>query len=319
MSEIARCLCCGSDSFANDMTLREMMFGFRNTFGYHQCSDCGTVQIKQDIGSALGRYYPPNYYSFTYKKPAKRPLKDAISRARAEILVRNNALSRLVAYKSDDAFLRQMINLGVRAGDRILDVGCGNGWWLREFARRGFKVAHGVDPYIEKDITEDGFDVWKRELDDVKGQYDFVMFHHSLEHFADPLAALKRVKQILSPSGVCLVRVPTCSSDAFDIYGKDWVQLDAPRHYFIPSREGMKQLGERSGIPLKKTIDDSNGAAFWASEQYQNDIPLHDPKSVLNDRAGSMFTEEQLRAFEAKALSANSKSRGDQAAFVFRQ
>jgi SAM-dependent methyltransferase len=142
----------------------------------------------------------------------------------------------------------------------------------------------------------------------VEGHFDFIMFHHSLEHLSNPHEALLHVARLLSNGGKCLVRIPTVSSDAFDCFGKDWVQLDPPRHYFIPSRKGMEILGARSGLTLDHVTDDSAGWGYYASEQYQRDIPLNAQKALSVMAA---------KSFDDRAKLANEQSRGDQAAFLY--
>jgi len=35
------------------------------------------------------------------------------------------------------------------------------------------------------------------------------------------------------PGGWCVIRIPTVSSFAWEHYREQWVQLDAPRHFFL--------------------------------------------------------------------------------------
>lgn len=57
------------------------------------------------------------------------------------------------------------------------------------------------------------------------------MFHHSFEHIADPFETLCSVRRLLS-SGTCLIRIPIVDSWAWENYGVNWIQIDAPRHFF---------------------------------------------------------------------------------------
>src|SRR5262245_52545571 len=45
-------------------SIREMMFGTRESFEYIECSRCGCIQIA-DIPDDISRHYPPDYYSFS--------------------------------------------------------------------------------------------------------------------------------------------------------------------------------------------------------------------------------------------------------------
>ncbi len=64
-------------------------------------------------------------------------------------------------------------------------------------------------------------------------EFDLILFDHSLEHIADQIGTLKIVRRLLTRDGVCIVRIPIAASDVWKEYDVDWVELDAPRHYFI--------------------------------------------------------------------------------------
>jgi SAM-dependent methyltransferase len=214
--------------------------------------------------------------------------------------------------------IRLFQQIRIRWNHRILDVGCGSGMLLDQLAYLGFPHLLGADPYITADlITPHGAKVRKQHVSDLTGMFDVVMFHHSLEHVPDPLDTLRSAHSLLAPGGLCLVRIPTCSSEAFDLYGPDWVQLDAPRHIVVPSREGMLIAAERTGFVIECVIDDSFAFQFWGSEQYQKGISLvRDPRSyVVNENS---IAPDEMSALDRKAEELNVRHRGDQAAFILR-
>ncbi len=49
------CRICGETGDFPRYQVREMMFGFRDTFSYHQCTVCGCLQIDQ-IPSDMQRF-----------------------------------------------------------------------------------------------------------------------------------------------------------------------------------------------------------------------------------------------------------------------
>jgi hypothetical protein len=96
---------------------------------------------------------------------------------------------------------------------------------------------------------------------------------------------------------------------AWDRYGTAWVQIDAPRHLFVFSREGLPIMARRAGLELEAVRDDSTEVQFLGSELYQAGHPLHE----FSRRFG-WARRRRLRR-EARAL--NALGRGDQAGFVF--
>ena len=58
-----RCKICLHEQQSEPYRVREMMFGFRDTFDYLQCAKCECLQIRE-IPTDIQKYYPKNYYSF---------------------------------------------------------------------------------------------------------------------------------------------------------------------------------------------------------------------------------------------------------------
>jgi SAM-dependent methyltransferase len=201
--------------------------------------------------------------------------------------------------------------LEIKRDARILDVGCGGGALLERLACVGFTRLAGADPFIGADgHTARGIPLMKRYLNEVAGEFDLIMFNHSLEHIPDPVATLRMASERLAPEGICLARVPTTSSEAWNIYGSDWVQADAPRHMVIPSRRGMALAAEKAGLRVVKTFDDSTLGQFMGSEAYRRDIAVTDPRIL---RA---FGPKQIWEWEKRAVQLNRQCRGDQTGFV---
>ncbi len=295
-----KCAICGS-SEGTEHVFREMMFGTRDEFPYWQCAGCGCLQIVQ-IPERIGDYYPNDYYSFDldlhpldrwfyrayFKAPALGPL---ISRVRKD------------PYFADQKF-QAVVEAKPKPGARILDVGCGAGKLVTVLKDVGFD-ALGIDPFAKEETPS----IRRASLEQMEGGWDLIMFHHSLEHMTDHLTVLRTVRERLSPGGVCLVRIPVASW-AWEHYGKDWVQLDAPRHLVIHTPESFRRAAELSGFQLKKTTFDSTIFQFYGSELYQKDTPLSQ-----KDAAWAALSKETISRDTKRAIDLNRQQRGDQASF----
>ncbi len=137
------------------------------------------------------------------------------------------------------------------------------------------------------------------------------MFHHSLEHVPDQLQTLRRARELMAPGGWCIVRIPVASSYAFKHYGVHWVQLDAPRHYFVHTTDSMSRLAAAAGLKLDHVIHDSTALQFWGSEAYRRDVPLGE--------ARRLFSRSEMGGFERRAQALNRRGEGDQACFYLRR
>ena len=184
----------------------------------------------------------------------------------------------------------------------------------------GMKNLLGVDPFIAKDIEyENGLRIQKKEIKDVDGKWDIVMFHHSFEHISDPAKTLATVSGLLTPNGYCVIRIPIVSSYAWNHYKVNWAQLDAPRHYFLHSVESMNILADQAKLNLCKVVYDSHSFQFWGSEQYINDIPLNDKRSYAQNPKTSIFSKREISAFAKRAKELNERKQGDQAIFYLKR
>jgi hypothetical protein len=135
------------------------------------------------------------------------------------------------------------------------------------------------------------------------------MLHHAFEHMPDPLATLQAIAQRLSPQGVCLIRIPIASSYAWEHYRTNWIQLDAPRHFFLHSLQSLGRLTRQAGLRVENILFDSHGGALVVSEMYKRDI------SLAEDIPMNLFSPEELQSFEEQSKRLNHEKRGDQAAF----
>ncbi len=315
------CLACQQKGNFPTFSVKEMMFGTREEFQYFECAACRSVQLSELLPSErIAGYYPADYYSFHKKASDRGAAKLWLYRRRtAHMLGRSDVMGRWFTRMKPDPRLAILAAAGLRYDHRVLDVGCGSGYLLNELAAGGLSNLVGVDPFIDHDLRYDnGVLVHKNTLDGLDESFDFVMFNHSLEHMPDPLEALRSARARLRDGGVCMVRIPTSSSAAYQSYGPDWFQLDAPRHILVPSREGMRIMAEKAGLSLERTIDDSYAASYWASEQYKRGIALRDPRSYSENPAASIFSQEEIQKFARLSDEANRSGKGDQAAFVLR-
>ncbi|MCK8458451.1 class I SAM-dependent methyltransferase [Sphingomonas faeni] len=238
-----------------------------------------------------------------------------ISQRDRAIAGRFTPLGTALAWAKPDQEMSLMRSYGLARDAAILDVGCGAGHFLNRLADIGYTNLLGIDPFIPSDMrSTGGVPILRREVSELDGRFDLVMFNHSLEHVEAPRDVLASASRLLTPNGQCVVRIPTVSSTAWDEYGVDWVQLDAPRHVSLPSRDGMRIAGKAAGMSLERTVDDSSAFQFWASEQYRRDIPLSDPQVFTG-----MFSKTEMGRFKQRASELNAQSRGDQSAFVFKR
>ena len=311
-SVVGLCRICGGAA-EKFFRVREMMFGSRDEFGYFQCADCGCLQISE-IPTYIGEYYPVDYYSFHGGSKNTRLLRDWIRKKRAVYAIERKGLvgALLYAIKKPDPLFSIYERIGATPRDSVLDVGGGCGQHTMSLRRIGFEKAFSIDPNIACDIEADGSVIARKaEIFDIDGVFDLITFHHSFEHMENPKGVLAKACRLASMSGRILIRVPTVSSEAWETYGPNWSNLDAPRHLYLHSRDSISRLAEAAGLRILDMWCDSVAFQFWGSEQYAADIPMNDTRSYSQGLAGSIFTERNIKEFEQRACELNRNDRGD--------
>jgi len=322
-----QCAICGSNEVTSHRAT-EMMFGMRDEFIYLECGECGCLQL-QSPPADMSPYYPSNYYSY---QPLHSSLQEftrlrrwlSHKRNEAQLLNHYN-IWRLIAWLRPRPELVSLSHLLFPASlstrnARVLDVGCGNGTLLLSMAQAGFTSLLGVDPFLPGNIEYGPrCRILARPLDSLVGEtFDLIMFHHSLEHMGSQIETFSTVASMLAPQGVCLIRIPLASSQPWRTYGTHWVELDAPRHYFLHSRKSLEGLARQAGLEVFHVAYDSTGFNYWASELYSQGISLHDPISHERVDPGTIFSGAELQEFEDRARLDNAQERAGRGIFYLR-
>lgn len=311
------CLICkNSLDDAIKFIVKEMMMGTKEEFEYLQCSNCQVLQIKS-LPTDMLQYYE-DYY--TEKKDFIKisQTKKLLWGMRRYLVLQLN-LYPLIKYFSYNTILHWAYISRLNIDSKILDVGCGNGDVLYEFSKHGFRNLYGIDPYL-KVKQSSNLQLEKSDLLSYNPsmKYDLIMFNHSFEHIHTHHENLKRALMLLDTDGTIMIRTPIINK-AFEIYKKNWVQIDAPRHFIIHSLKSMRLLCEMNDAEIFNYFYDSTAFQFLGSEQFKKGISSYASNSYKINLAESIFTEIDISNYEAKAKEFNRLGLGDQAAFFIRK
>jgi 2-polyprenyl-3-methyl-5-hydroxy-6-metoxy-1,4-benzoquinol methylase len=301
-----KCQVCSNDKENQTYEAQERMFRSGDNFRYFQCSECMCLQI-EEFPPNMAKYYPDNYYSYNTLNRDNKIENFLLGLRNKYAVFGRGFIGKLISYKYPNQALESLKLLQIKNSTTILDVGCGSGTLLYRLRELGLTNLLGIDPFNEKDIQyKNGLIIEKRDIYNVEGKWDIVMFHHSFEHIHEPENVLRTVASLLAPEGHCIVRIPTSSSYAWNHYGVNWVQLDAPRHLFLHSVKSMNILSERAGLDLWKVVYDSTSYQFSGSETYAREEP-------------PIFSKKEISAFSKRAKELNETKQGDQAVFYLRK
>lgn len=289
-----------SDTFPT-YKINDKMFKGNEFFEYFECTECGTLQISV-IPTEMSQFYPDNYYSFQSRISFKDKL---IFRIRDFIFYYNypKFLQKKLSVKIPNLALEAFLKLKFPKNIRLLDVGCGEGKFLKSIYFLGYKNIVGIEPFALHTQTKP-FPIIRKNMNEINGKFDVITFNHVLEHIEDIHKTLQNCRELLSKSGTIIIRVPVKDSYAFDFYRENWVQWDAPRHLQLLTKKSFELICEKNGCDLKDYYCDSYKFQFTGSEKYKLGFSYQTSNNI--------FGKKELKNFTKKAIDLNRENRGDQ-------
>jgi len=146
-----------------------------------------------------------------------------------------------------------------KPGQRVLDVGCGNGGFLLKAREVGWQVM-GVDPDPEAVATarQKGLEVRLGSIEVFDGEselFDAITLSHVIEHVHDPKFVLADAYRLLKSGGTLYLDTPNIDSRGSRIFEQHWRGMEAPRHLVLFNVSGLHWLLEQIGftvIPLQR-------------------------------------------------------------------
>jgi SAM-dependent methyltransferase len=225
-------------------------------------------------------------------------------------------LGRIInKFKPANSFIKILSETLINRKSKILDIGSGSGSRLMPLINAGFNIL-AIEPYLKKEkIETNGLRILKKNIYQIDGQWDLIMLNHVFEHLENPQKILLKINDLLSPNGKCLIRTPVIPSFAWEKYLGNWVQIDAPRHFFIHSPTSIALLAKQTNLTIEKVIYDSTPFQFLGSELYKRNIAMKKGDFRLT-KENTQFSIEELDFFINKTQELNKNRKGDQAAFI---
>lgn len=140
----------------------------------------------------------------------------------------------------------------LKKAGRILDVGCGRGYFLmacREhgFDVQGFDVSEDGAAYVRETL---GIPVQTGMLEEAfeDSSFDVITLWHSLEHTSDPAKYLEFAGRWLRPDGILVIDVPNYTSTDARMKWDAWEDWDLPYHLFHFTPKSLDMLLHRHGF-----------------------------------------------------------------------
>ncbi|HEX7761775.1 MAG TPA: class I SAM-dependent methyltransferase [Caulobacteraceae bacterium] len=154
---------------------------------------------------------------------------------------------------------------GPEAGDALLEIGCGEGWFLKAADQAGFAV-RGLDysedglrrfhpGFLDRATFGDALENLDRLI--AAGEAaDVCVMEHVLEHVLDPEGLLVRLPRLLKPAGVVAITVPNDFS-ALQLAARQSGAIDRdfwvapPQHLNYFNAQNLPRLMARLGFEVR--------------------------------------------------------------------
>lgn len=253
-------------------------FATKETFPVYDCNACG-FRFTNDFPSedSIGRYYDsPDYISHSDSD--------------------KGVVNRLYHYFRK-YMLKEKVDLIAahteNKSGRLLDIGCGTGYFLQAAKERGWHVRG-----IEKNATaresavartgaviEDENGLWNLE----EGTFDVVTLWHVLEHIEKLNETLEKLQNILKPDGFAMIALPNHHAYDAQFYKTFWAAYDVPRHLWHFSSLVVEKLLKKHGLEIIETRPMPLDAFYISmlSEKYMgSSVLLHYGRAFLVGLAG---------------------------------
>ncbi|MDD5242729.1 MAG: class I SAM-dependent methyltransferase [Syntrophorhabdaceae bacterium] len=137
---------------------------------------------------------------------------------------------------------------------RFLDLGCGSGAKLFEFAGRGYEI-WGVDVGVDairlcKDLLPQGhfFQGALQEADLPDNYFDYIRIDNALEHVPNPKEVIKECRRLLCREGQLMIYVPHGRSLSMRLLKGNSISAWIPFHLQLFTRKSLKQLLSKVGF-----------------------------------------------------------------------
>lgn len=230
------------------------------------CETCGFYHLDP---------YPPAGYLIEYYKDYEMPTPQANLNETARLLARN-----------------------IEPGAKVLDMGCGDGGFLRAMHALGFSDLTGFDqcPGLDRAI-ESGIGTYSRSnvwsfLDEAEAgrdvPYDALVMVNVLEHVTEPIALLKRLWSVMKTGALLCITVP----NDFSVLQRAFLKVTGHLPWFVCLPDHVNYFDFNT---LKSVVENNGFSVIDQSALYPLELfLLQDLDYIANPELGSVAHQRRV-------------------------
>ena len=249
-----RCVECRSGYLDPRPTPDSIHRAYEVYFTHSEQSENSTGSALARLRNAIGNDYRNSRYGAQLE-----PVVPFIGRLAAKLLSRHRN-----QIDCEYRFLPKAV-----AGHRLLDVGSGNGAFLRKARELGWEAC-GVepDPAARRFSDEHGFDV-RPSLEawaDEAGSFHHATASHVIEHVHEPGKLLDEIRFMLNSGGSLFIQTPNIDAPTHRQFGANWRGLEPPRHLVLFSKLGLEGLLLSRDYRIRQWASDRTAFGFLVAQ-----------------------------------------------------
>ena len=204
----------------------------------YKCNSCGAISPNIDM-SANQSYIESVYDNEEYRKKFMRETHDQFAYRKKQYGVERYQYSCERLQLSQDA--------------RVLDLGCGAGYYLSVLADKGieYKGLEVAEHLVEYCQVNHKLNVAPTRLEDEPADYyNLITMFDVLEHLSDPVYLLSTVKDKLKKGGYCIAYTPNIHSLGWELMGSKQNGLLPFEHLCFFNLQSFSYLARESELKI---------------------------------------------------------------------
>jgi len=156
------------------------------------CRNCGFIYSNPRMNEqSTSKFYESDIYREIYGGIESESLENYLQRYQYDPGKKYD----INTYFVNESFFLFLKELNI-AYETVCEIGAGGGWNLVPFMEDGKKTTGYEPSRILCDMgKEKGINLRRGFLEDISGDFDLVILRHVLEHFPDPLSALRKIRK----------------------------------------------------------------------------------------------------------------------------
>jgi SAM-dependent methyltransferase len=245
------CPLCDGPDHEEIYLARDRHYGISGVYRLVRCLTCSLVFLNPMFSEReLSALYPKDYYAY-----------QEFSYSRWK-----NALKALLFFRTETSDPK------FSSAGRMLDLGCGTGWFLASMRDKGWQT-YGVEinaAAADLGRKQAGLNVFSGTLQQASFPsdfFDYVRSNHSFEHISCPGETLDEIRRILRPEGKLLIGVPNVTGLNAKFFRQYWWYLGAPVHPFAYSVQTLSKLLRKHGFLIERVNYNSDYSGILGSCQ----------------------------------------------------